>query len=392
MGRLSEILISRIEQYHYSRFGSRYIIETPKNIFYNIFVYDSVILYRKSTDGITWASPVQVSAANTGSNAGYLSIYYDRYANISAGLIHIVFVDKNSDVIYRNIDTDNSDTLSASVTIFNGTSADANGYVSIVRTRGGDLICGGCIDAGTESFFKKSTDTGANWSDITTAYEATQDQLILMPDWNNADLNDCTCFYWDASANEISVKRYDQSANNWAETLIASSMTDVTIGTDGPYFSAVSDILNAQNILIAWSARDTANADLRCWTITESVITEVTNVILNSADDQGMCVISIDNFNNLYVFYVGKSDGTETFRSSVNIYYKISKDMGATWGAEIILTIQNQDLYSLTSSMLIYSKFMLSYVKLYSYDGLTSYNLVNITDNAIPRTTYQLGM
>ena len=39
-----------------------------------------------------------------------------------------------------------------------------------------------------------------------------------------------------------------------------------------------------------------------------------------------------------YCFYGGKSDGSETFLTSINIYYKVSTDDGATWGPETQLT------------------------------------------------------
>ena len=145
--------------------------------------------------------------------------------------------------------------------------------------------------------------------------------------------------FWDASANEISVKRYDDSADTWTETSISLSMADLTSGNGWSNFSAAVDAANSRNILIAWSNADAVNADLRCWIIDDTTITEVTNVVLNSADDQGFCGISINSDNGAwYAFYNGKSDGSETFLSSTNIYYKISTDNGATWGDETGLT------------------------------------------------------
>jgi hypothetical protein len=37
---------------------------------------------------------------------------------------------------------------------------------------------------------------------------------------------------------------------------------------------------------------------------------------------------------DIYVFYGGKSDGSETLGTAINIYYKLSTDDGATWGSE----------------------------------------------------------
>ena len=99
------------------------------------------------------------------------------------------------------------------------------------------------------------------------------------------------------------------------------------------------DITNSRNLLVAWSAVDTLNADLRCWHVTESAITEVTNVVANSTDDQGLAAISIDTATQCWtVSYFGKSDGSETWSTDVNLYSKISKDSGSTWGSETKLS------------------------------------------------------
>ena len=336
-----------------------------------------------------WSTPIAIS--NTGGIVSF-AIWYDRWSNIAAGKIHFAWINSaDSDVKYRSLDSENSDTLSAVTTIFLGTSQASNGTLSITRARGGNLICGGCIDAGAELFCYKSTDVGANWTSIAAVSEATQDQLILLPGWA-ADNQDAMCFFWDASADEISRKLYDDSANLWAESSIATSMTDTVAGTSGPHFAATVDITNSQNLLVAWSAVDTGNADLRCWKVTEGAKTEVTNVILNSTDDQGMCSINIDiNSNYWYVYYGGKSDGSETWNTAVNIYYKVSQDGGTTWGAETILTSQTYKLLYLYSCIRVYSIFNIVF---YCNDLVeTSVFPVYIIKNGImPRTTFQLGM
>jgi hypothetical protein len=90
---------------------------------------------------------------------------------------------------------------------------------------------------------------------------------------------------------------------------------------------------------VAWSAVDTLNADLRCWKVTEASTTETTNVVLNSTDDQGLAAIGINTATeDWYVFYAGKSDGSETWPTSVKVYCKKSTDDGATWSAEEVQT------------------------------------------------------
>ena len=345
MARLNVYTEIGIAETQRSGAGTNYVVTTPAGVIYVVYIeYPTpIVKFTKSSDsGLTWSTPTTVSAEDSISQ---LSVWYDRWSNISAGLIHCAFTDTadGDDTRYRSIDTENSDTLSTQTVIGAFTSAVAGGSaISITRARGGNLYCKVTIDAGAEGGFFGSTDVGANWSALTNSEAlATTDQWILMPGWA-ADDDDIMMFFWDASADEISRVLYDQSGDSWAETSISTAMVDALASTTFPHFAAAVDITNSRNLLVAWSGVDLANADLRCWHITESAITEVTNVVLNSTDDQGLCAIGIDtDTQDWYVFYGGKSDGTETFSSTVGVvkpYYKVSTDDGATWGSETALT------------------------------------------------------
>jgi hypothetical protein len=168
--------------------------------------------------------------------------------------------------------------------------------------------------------------------------EATSDYYYLAPGYA-ADTQDILCIFWDRSASEISRKIYDDSANTWAETSIAASMTALASSTAASNFSIAVDDANNKILLAAWSATDTANADLRFWAIDETTISEKTNVVLNSTDDQGMCAVALaTDTTTIYVFYGGKSDGSETFPTAINFYYKTSTDGGTNWGSETRLS------------------------------------------------------
>ena len=356
MARVNVFVESGFNELHRTGAGSNYVVVTPGGVIYIVFLnYGSSstvieVKFTKSTDGgVTWSAPTTVSAEDTCSQ---LSIWYDRWSGIAAGLIHCAWTDTadGDDCRYRSIDTENSDSLSTQTVIGAFTSATAAGgpAISIVRARGGNLYCKVTVDAGAEGGFFGSTDVGANWSALTNSEAlATTDQWILMPGWA-ADDDDIMMFFWDASVDEISRVLYDQSGDSWAETSISTAMVDVVSSSTFPHFAAAVDTTNSRNLLVAWSGVDTANADLRCWHITESAITEVTNVVLNSTDDQGLCAIGIDtDTQDWYVFYGGKSDGSETWSASagvVKVYYKISTDDGATWGAETALTAGSHNL------------------------------------------------
>lgn len=338
----------------YSNAGTQYLVQTPTGNLYAFWI-DNIgndVCWAKSTDGgITWS---QETAINSGFVMGF-AVWYDKWSGLSTGLIHLVYNDSTpDDILYRTIDTENSDALSTETTVAALTSsATPGGQLSVVRSRGGNVYCRVCIDAGAEGGFYRlpnaNVPNGA-WDAARTINEAlaTLDQMILMPGFA-ADNQDLIGIFWDVSADEISRQLHDDSANSWAETSIATTMVELAASTGWPNFAAAPDLANNRIVLVAWSGTDLANADLRCWTITESAITEKTNVVQNSTDDQSLCGVSIDiNSGRWYVFYCGKSDGSETYATIQNIYYKYSDDAGTTWSSELALTTDNYGRIVLT--------------------------------------------
>lgn len=324
--------------------ATQYLIQTPTGVLYWVYCDTGAdVAFKKSTDGgLTWNAPTIIFAGTI----FQISVWYDRWSNISAGLIHCAYTETGgNDTLYRTVDTESSDALSTQTTIFNGASAAISGsFISICRARGGNVYCRTQIDAGVEGgFFRLPNANVPNgaWDAARTINEAsaTLDMMILLPGWA-ADNQDMMAIFWDASANEVSRQLYDDSANTWAETSIATSMADTGAGNSFPNFSALVDITNSRNVLIAWNGVDTANADLLCWVVTESAITAKTDVVTNGTDDQAMCGITIDlQTGYWWAFYGGKSDGSETYTTSMNIYYKVSKDGGTTWGSETQATL-----------------------------------------------------
>lgn len=342
MARTADVLFGSFSAANFNGAGTGCLVKTPSGVWYVVYIEGaSDVVFVKSTDGgLTWSATTSIFSGT----ATAVSIWYDRWSNIAAGLIHVAWQESvTDDTLYRTINTESSDALSTQTTITTGASTLAGGFLSIARARGGNVYCRTQIDAGTEGgFFRLPNANVPNgaWDAARTINEAgaTQDQMLLLPGWA-ADNQDMMAFFWDASADEISRQLYDDSANTWAETSIATLMVDQVATTAFPHFAAAVDITNSRNLLVAWSDIDLLNADLRCWHVTESAITEVANVVQNSTDDQGLCAIGINTANeDWYVFYGGKADGSETFPTAINIYYKVSIDDGATWGAENLLT------------------------------------------------------
>ncbi len=342
MSRMDLIVADSIAAQHTGA-GTNYVVKDNNGVFYLIWVNGTAdVVYSKSLDGgITWADETSIFAGTVQN----LSVWYDRWSGIATDLIHIAYTETGgADTLYRNLDTA-TDIMSTQVTVFNGASAAGSGALSICRARGGNVYCKTMIDAGAEGGFYRLPSANVNggaWDAARTDTEAlaSNDQWILLPGWA-ADNQDMLCIFSDASADGLSRYIYDDSANTWAESVIIAdgSYTDTIASTDYPHFAATVDTANSRNVLIAWGARDAANADLRCFTITESAITEVTNVVLNSVDDQYLAAIGIDTTNSVwYAFYGGKSDGSETVNTSTHIYYKTSSDSGTTWGSETVLS------------------------------------------------------
>jgi hypothetical protein len=304
--------------------------------------------YTKSaTAGLSWRTPISVFAGSVFA----LSSWYARWSNLADDKIYSVYTESGgSDILFRTLDTV-SGALGTQTTVFAGTSAvQPAGSLSMCLDRAGNIRVVGSIDAGAEDGAWSSTDGGATWGDTIAdpSEGATQDQYYALPGWN-ADLNDFMVIFVDASTNGLSVKRYDDSANTWAESVIIADggFADLTAGNGYPNVACCVDIANSRNIVVAWTAADALNADLRLFFVNDTTVTEsAANVVLNSTDDQGLCAVGLDTSSGtIYVFYGGKSDGSETFATAINIYYKTTTDNGATWSSETLLTDQARGIF-----------------------------------------------
>lgn len=331
---------------HWNGGGNTGIIQVANGDLYLIFIgADSDVYYVKSTtNGQYWEPPVALFVGS----ATAVSACYDRDSGIAAGLIHVCYAESGTDdILYRTINTESSDALSTQTVVFAGASTATGGWLSITRARGGNVYVYGCIDAGAEGgFFRlQNANVPAGAWDAARANPealATTDQPILVPGFA-ADSQDIMCIFVDASANQIDRYIYDDSANTWANTNIGS-ITDVVATTHQPHFACTVDLANSQIILIYWNVVDSTNADLLCWTITESAITAKTDVITDASDDRGFAAIGIDvDTGYWYAFFGGAADGSQVF-PFVDLFYKVSTDGGTTWGPEAQVTASAQNI------------------------------------------------
>jgi hypothetical protein len=385
--------------------GTNNLVHANNGALYSVFIdNNSDVAFRKSFDGgLTWTTRTVVFAGT----ATALAVWYDRWTGLSTDLIHCAYSESvTDDTLYRTIDTGSSDALSTQTSIFAGASTAVGGALSITRSVGGNVYCATMIDAGTEGGFFRlpnaNVPNGAWDAARTTVFEAaTQDQVILAPNLTAADNQDIIAIYWDASADEISRKLYDDSGNSWGEASIATSMVDNAAANGFPHINIAMDLTNSRILLAAWSAVDGANADLRFWRITDSSISEQTNVVQNGTDDQGLCAISLDtaNANRIVVFYTGASDGSDTWSSDTKIYCKGTTDGGSTWSPERKLVDvdsnneptqrQIRTLWAIprTTGRHLYT---IAYNNVYTGDGL-QYHTISL-DILRPSVTFTFGI
>lgn len=297
-----------------------------------IVYYDanSDLVYRKTTDGgATWAAAVVLITGTI--------MYFDCWADWQtagdAGTkIHIVAADDDTDdVLYKYLET-SDDTAGDTVSVYAcpgdlvNTGATYQ-LVSITKTRGGNLAIALHVYDFTDDYLFYTSSDGTTWTSKNTPWEAAADFVQLYPG-NEADTNDIWAVFWDWSADEVSLKTFDDSGNSWSEQSIASSMVEGTnyTGQDGQI--RLSD---GHLILAAWSEYDSATADLRVWDINGAAsITEKTNVITNEAESIRTSVFINQVNNDIYIAYFS---GTAAL-SLVSCFYKKSTDGGANWGGE----------------------------------------------------------
>ncbi|KKN07625.1 hypothetical protein LCGC14_1065100 [marine sediment metagenome] len=329
----------------FARSSEHGIVWTTPDVGYAIHLdSDRNVLYQKTADaGVTWGSEIQIDAGTT--NA-FIAVWYDKWTSEASGTeIHVAYHDGNN-VSYRGLDT-SDDSLSTQTTVFSGTSASAanlnDGQTAIVKSRGGNLYVASHIDGGGEIDFSRSTDGGANWTSRTDVYDGNQDRVILTPG-SEADNQDIWGFYKDISANELSIKVYDNSGNSWAETAIESYVAE-----DDEFLMMGASHRQSDNhtILCSINDFDTATADLNVWDVASAASITAKTVVLANAAEMVDCRMLINQQNDdLYCVY---SRGGTLF-SSMTLRYKLSDDGGDTWGTETSLSQSADDFRWLSAS------------------------------------------
>lgn len=294
--------------------------------FYNDGSSDSN--YRKTTDGgATWGAAVPVIAATI----NCIAACYDKDTPGNTGtLIHIIYNEQDADdCFYKSLDTA-TDTLSSAVTVFAGSSAtgDRETFLTIARAVGGNLYAGGTIDLGTENFFYRSVDNGANWTARTDPLEAAGDQYHIYPS-TEADTNDVWLVYDDISANELTLKTYDDSGNSFSEASICAFVEASTDGQQYGWSGAIRHSNGHLYLAVTDNVGD-AGGDGEFYDINGGgSITAKTNFFTDNAG-KGLPAVMVDINSKVWVAYL-----SGTVLTSWNVVYQTSVDGGASWSGEV---------------------------------------------------------
>jgi len=307
------------------------------------------LVYRKTADGgATWAAAVPIVAAGFCDAKSY-DCWADWQTDGDAGTkIHIAYMSWDTEEIrYVYLDT-NGDSVGGDDLIetcqgtgfFSGGSGFGQLMVSITKTRGGNFAVAFKYRDSSNTMFSGfyTSPDAATWTGKASPYtgEAYEDYCLLFLG-NEADNQDVWGIFWDTSADEISLKTYDDSGNSWSEQAIASSMEEASSLLQWGGAIRHSD---GHLIFVCWSAWDWWYSDLRCWDINGAgSITEKTALLTDTPHYQNASVFINQATDDIYVAYVG---GTAA-GSLVKAFYKKSVDGGANWGGQTALQADEED-------------------------------------------------
>lgn len=322
---------------------------TSATVGYVIYVdTNGDLVYRKTGNGgATWGAAT-VLVPPTLCNAPVYDCWADWQTAGDAGTkIHVAFMSWDlEEVRYVYLDTD-GDSVGGNDLIetcqgtgtFNGNTGRSYFFISITKTRGGNLAVAfryeDTLDATFYGFYTSPDAT--TWTSEASPWEAAPDYILLFPG-NEADNQDIWATFWDVDADEISLKTYDDSGNSWSEQLISASMNKGA----GDYLQMDGAIRLSDGHLIfaAWSERATVTADLMTWDINGagSIIAK-TNVITNEKETVLVSVFINQANDDVYVAYVSGTD----WLNLVKVFYQKSVDGGANWGGEQAMQANAED-------------------------------------------------
>lgn len=266
-------------------------------------------------------------------DAEHFAVWFDRQTPGDSGTkVHVIGLDSDTgNLYYENIDIVSRvqggvKTVAGSLTI---SGLPNQNRCCITKTVSGNLVVGystqteiGCH--GSNDLFVSDNNTLADVYETATE----EDYVVLFPA-ETADDDDAVAMFWDRSAAEISLKMYDNSADTWTETSVATS-----VYADAYHINMGGAVRHSDGHVIgaAHSNDDSTGDNLLVWdftvdSISAPTVTSKTNVFSSQAESAQVAVLI--NQDNDYIYIAHLKGGT--WQSSVDVAYNESQDGGATW-------------------------------------------------------------
>ena len=268
-------------------------------------------------------------------------LWYDKWTNgDTGGIIHVAWIETDGGAIhYRSLDT-SDDSLSSDIVVQETDINSSDGWnastISICKARGGNLYIAVWENAAGGHSFWRSENDGVDWTERTTMADGDEvDQIMILPA-NAADDDDIWCIYLDRSANELSVKTYDDTRNSWSEISCDAAVIDSTIRIN---FDGV--IRHSDDLLLIsyWNDFDTTTTDLRSGTFDGTTWTQKTNLLDNKEEATNVAMLINQQNDDVYVSYL---IGTAVPNAQA-VKFQLSDDDMATWGGENAYSQQGND-------------------------------------------------
>src|SRR4030042_38050 len=310
------------------------IFMTSTLIGYFIHYAAGDVYYTKTTDGgVTWSANIMIFDAIL-----YASCWADWQTPGDSGTkIHIVAIThtgagNDGSVQYRYLDTA-TDTLGDAVEIEACQGSGVIGiiiqpawdYCAMTKARGGNLMASFryVIDENDQYEGTYTSADGITWTSKTGLGEdadfGDNDYFFLFPG-NESDSQDIWCIFYDNTADELSLKTFDNSANTWSEQSIATGLTWTVPPLAG-------DIMHSDRHLFLVYHHSTT---IYLWDINGSGSITAKTSPISGSDVDNLAAVTIDQTTDaIYAVYCRGTPGTSELT-----YYKKSVDGGTTWGTE----------------------------------------------------------
>lgn len=286
--------------------------------------------------GDTWSAEQILKAGTVERMAAML----DR---VDGKSVRVAYVDGTSDVLgHAAFDMESLTWGTENETSHNATGTNENNRVGITMSPSG-YIGIAAVNSGTASTFLTSVDGGVNFVSKNTPFESDALDSIATAWADMSDQNDMAFMFWDASANQITVKTFDHSTNTWAENT-GGALTAAASASYENWRTTYRESDKA-TLIAAFNEVNTTTADIITGYVVVSAltglsITATANALTNPGANFVLCSIFCDHTDDsVYVPYLNGS----SWESTMGADYVKSVDDMASWGSPVALSEDSDD-------------------------------------------------